>query len=136
MIALLLNPGFCLAKNSCDKALEAIPKIENSKNIFEDLLNFKTNYGHCMDGGIAEGISALVVDALDKNWSEIKNLSGLFKKDSEFKKFLLISVAPNVTGQEKEVKSIIQKTKKSCPPQVRSFCKELKKACEKSLVAE
>jgi hypothetical protein len=124
------------AKESCDKALDSIPKFESSKKMFNEIFQFKDKYSHCMDGGIAEGISALTVETLDKNWNQLNDIQVLSKKDASFKKFILINIQPNVTGQEVEVKSIIVKAKKSCPKKMKPFCRELVQFSERSLKSE
>lgn len=124
------------AKESCEKALDSIPKYDSSKKMFNEIFQFKLKFRHCMDGGIAESISSVIVQSLDESWSQIKDISTLTEKDSGFKKFILINIQPNVTAQEAEVKSIISKAKKSCPKGMKSFCGDLIKSCEKSLTAE
>ena len=126
-------PSTSQAKESCEKALESIPKFESSKKMFNEILQFKIKYGHCIDGGIAEGIATVIVESLDKSWAQIDDISALSKKDSSFQKFILINIEPNVTAQEAEVKSIIGKATKSCPKTMKSFCRELVRFCEKSL---
>lgn len=121
------------AKESCDKALDSIPKFESSKKMFHEIHQFKSRYSHCMDGGIAEAVAAVIVESLDKNWSQLGDIKELSKKDSLFKKFILSNIEPNVTGQEAEVTSIIAKAKTSCPRQMKPFCRELRKSSERSL---
>ena len=43
------------AKESCEKALDSVPKFESSKKMFNEIFQFKDKFGHCIDGGIAEG---------------------------------------------------------------------------------
>jgi hypothetical protein len=124
------------AKENCDNALDSVPKFESSKKMFNEIFQFKNKYSHCLDGGIAEGISSVIVESLDKNWSQVGDVESLNKTDSSFKKFVLINIQPNVTGQEIEVKSIINKAKKSCPKKMKTFCRDLVKSCEQSLKAE
>ena len=136
LLATLILPTFSHSAESCEKALDAIPKYQTSNKMFEGLFQFKFKFNHCMDGSIAEGISAIIVESLDKSWSQIKDVSALNKKDSSFQKFILTNIQPNVTAQETEVKSIISKAKKSCPKTMKSFCQELVKFSEKSLLSE
>ncbi len=124
------------AKENCDKALEAIPKFDSAKKMFNEISQFKKKYSHCMDGGIAEGISGVIVESLEKNWSQLSDVESLSKKDPSFKKFILINISPNVTGQEAEVKSIIVKAKDTCPKKMKSFCRDLLKSSERSLKPE
>jgi hypothetical protein len=139
-LALLVGPYLLMntaqAKESCDKALDAIPQFESSKKMFNELFEFKKKYSHCMDGGIAEGVAGVIVDSLDKNWDQISDLRKFNKKDRSFKKFILTSIEPNVTGQEVEVNNIIAHAKKACPKNMKEFCKDLIKACERSLKPE
>ena len=136
LFAAFILPTSSHAIENCEKALDSIPKYGTSKKMFEEIFQFKLKFNHCMDGGIAEGISAVIVESLDKSWSQIKDISTLNKKDSSFQKFILINIQPNVTAQETEVKSIISKAKKSCPKAMKSFCRELVKFSEKSLLPE
>lgn len=133
LIASIFFPFSAPAKESCEKALDLIPKFEPSKKMFNQIYQFKLKYNHCMDGGIAEGISAIIVESLDKNWAQMNEISELNKKDSSFQKFILMNIQPGVTAQEAEVKSIISKAKGSCPKAMKRFCRELVKSCEKSL---
>lgn len=132
----LFLPFWVQAKESCDKALDLIPKFDSSKEMFKEIHQFKLKFGHCMDGSIAASVSSIIVESLDKKWSEIDGLSALSKKDSSFQKFILSNIQPNVTEQEAEVKSIIDKAKKSCPKEMKSFCRKLVKSCELSLKSE
>lgn len=123
-------------KANCDDAMDVIPTYDASKKMFTEIFNFKKKYEHCMDGGIAAGVETVIVESLDKSWKQIGDIEKLNKQDSTFKKFIITNIAPNVTAQEKEVKSIIAKAKKSCPKNMKSFCKELIGSCESSLKAE
>lgn len=136
LFAIVFLPLSSYSIESCEKALDSIPKYESSKKMFNEILQFKLNFNHCMDGGISEGISAIIVESIEKSWSQTKDISALNKKDPSFQKFILINIQPNVTAQEAEVKSIISKAKKSCPKAMKSFCRELVKFCEKSLLPE
>lgn len=132
----LFLPFWVQAKENCDKALDSIPIFDSSKEMFNEIHQFKLKFGHCMDGGIATGVSSIIVESLDKNWSQIDRLSTLTKKDSSFQKFILSNIQPNVTAQEAEVKSIIGKAKKSCPKEMKTFCRKLVKSGELSLKSE
>lgn len=132
----LFSPFCVQAKESCDNALDSIPKFDSSKEMLKEIHHFKLKFGHCLDGAIAAGVSSIIVESLDKSWSQIVRLSTLRKKDSSFQKFILSNIQPNVTGQEAEVKSIIGKAKKSCPKEMKSFCRKLVKFCELSLKSE
>jgi len=128
--------SFAQGKESCDKAMDLIPKHGPSKKIFSEIFKFKQKFSHCMDGAIAEGIAGVVVDSLDKNWSQLSDVDKLSKKDTSFKKFILNNIEPNVTAQEKEVNNIINHAKKSCPKEMKVFCEDLIKTCEQSLKPE
>ena len=128
--------SYAEAKENCVKAIDAVPKYEASKKMFGEIFNFKKKYSHCMDGGIAESISTIIVDSLDKNWNQLRDIEKLNKQDSGFKKFILINIEPKVTGQEFEVGQIMQKAQNSCPQGMKAFCQELVKACEQSLKPE
>jgi hypothetical protein len=129
-------PCSALAKKSCDKALDALPKFESSKKMFHQIFKFKQEYSHCLDGGIAEGISAVIVESLNKNWNQLTEVVTLNKKDPSFQKFILSNIQPHVTAQEAEVNLIIGQAKKTCPKKMRNFCKDLIRSCENSLKSE
>lgn len=141
VISILISAMFLFAKTSvakerCDKALDLIPKFESSKRMFKQISEFKSKYAHCMDGGIAEGISAVIVESLDKNWQQLSDIESLNKKDSTFKNFILVNIQPHVTGQEVEVTSIMGKAQNSCPKVAKAFCRELIKSSKRSLDSE
>lgn len=124
------------ALENCDKALESIPKYKSSKNMFKEIHQFKAKYSKCMDGGIAEGMSAVIVSSLDRSWTSVEEVDKLSKKDSSFKKFILANIQPQVTGQESQVKNIIKKAKNYCPKKMKKFCRDLVKSSQASLKGE
>ncbi len=124
------------AKENCDKALDAVPKYESKQNMFKQISEFRAKYSHCMDGGIASGISAVIVESLDKNWKQVSAIKSISKKDPTFYKFIFANIQPDVTGQEAEVKSIITKAKTSCPRGMKPFCNDLIEASNRSMESQ
>jgi len=133
---MISNTLYAEANPICDKALDAIPKYESSKKMFNELFNFYKKYNVCMDGGIAEGIAGLTVDVLNKDWTKLSELNNLIKKDIGFKKFVISNIAPNVTAQENEVGQIIAKANKNCPKGLKKLCLEIIDSCKKSFKSE
>jgi hypothetical protein len=123
-------------KQNCEKALDAIPTFDSKKKMFLEIHEFYKKYDSCMDAGISEGMAGVITETLDQNWSQLKELERILKKEPLFKKFILSSISPAVTGQETDVGRIIIHAKKRCPKGLEGLCKEIQKTCEESLRSE
>ena len=120
-------------QDNCSKAFEETIGNLNSGKSFKPLFAFYKNHSNCMDAGYSEGIEGAISEQLDVKWSKLNELDELFVGDPGFKLFIFQNIGCYVSGTEKNLEAVIQKTKMSCPKNLNLLCSEIKIAAEKAI---
>jgi hypothetical protein len=110
-------------EDQCFNAFKSLMAQKSSPAVFD----FYKKYSNCMDGAYAAGVSGTIVEILSNKWSDLKLLSSYIKEDPKFEKFLIQNIEAEVTGQESEVKKIVENTEKKCPSDQSELCLKIKK---------
>jgi hypothetical protein len=80
-------------------------------------------YGHCDDGGIAEGNSEAVARLLVDRWATLPSLAELVKRDPALKRFVLRHI--DTTLDTDDLDKIKAFASSQCPTGTASLCREL-----------
>jgi len=88
-------------------------------------------YGHCDDGGIAEGYSESVARILVDHWNTLSQLASIANKDAKFLRFVLNHV--NATLNPNDIEKIKLKATTQCPSGLHALCGDLIKEAESAL---
>lgn len=130
------NAGLIMAPGKCEKALEAIPMFDESAPMYPKIFAFYKDYAQCMDAGVATGMQSVVVNTLNKRWSELPTLAELSAKDAKFKDFVLSNLRDAVSEMTLEVSSIVTHAKNKCPAGQQTLCNEIKERAETALAKD
>jgi hypothetical protein len=120
------------AADECEAAFKKTMAEVDAGNGFDAIENFYKNHGKCDDGAYAAGIDGAVADSLDNDWSNLGKLQPKLK-DKGFKKFFFSHIDAEVSASEKEMSSVLQKSKKKCPKGLAQLCKEIGAAAKAAL---
>lgn len=104
------------------EAQEAEAGVDTLKDWSAIYTAFK-RYGHCDDGGIAEGWSEAVVHLLASNWGSLKQAAVYTTNDKGFRRFFLKHI--DASADTDEIKSIGKLAGSQCPPNLKLLCKEI-----------
>ena len=111
----------------CPDFNQFFKEINPANKTWNDLYRLFTTYAAgCDDGAYAEGYSDFVAQSLAKHWSRLDELASLTKRDPNFKDFLLRHI--DATGDEKDIKMLLNNARKHCPSTQSTLCKEIEKA--------
>ena len=83
-------------------------------------------YGHCDDGGIAEGYSEAVARLLVDRWDTLPDLAALIRRNPPLRGFVLRHI--DATLDARDIDRIEALATTSCLPSLKSLCRTLKKA--------
>lgn len=82
-----------------------------------------TRYGHCDDGGIAEGNSEAIARLLVDHWQTLPQLEALVRRHPALKAFVLRHIDTTLdTGDLSKIETL---SLSSCPTGMGSLCREL-----------
>lgn len=88
-------------------------------------------YGNCDDGAIGENYSESVARILVDQWSTLRRLASLVRKDANFRQFVLKHI--DATLEMKDVEKIGTKAKTQCPRGLQPLCADLRKQATSAL---
>jgi hypothetical protein len=126
--------GICNAAQDCsDIDAQAAGSAKGSMKTWSDIYSGFQHYGHCDDGGIAEGFSEAVVHLMASQWDSLPQAATLAKKDPSFRVFLLIHI--DATADTNELRKIEKFSQFQCAAQLREFCTAIQ-ASAKQAVSE
>jgi hypothetical protein len=83
-------------------------------------------YGHCDDGGIAEGYSEAVARLLVDRWDTLPDLAALIRRNPPLRGFVLRHI--DATLDARDLVRIEALATTSCFPSLKPLCRALKKA--------
>ena len=83
-------------------------------------------YGHCDDGGIAEGYSEAIARLLVDRWDTLPDLAALIRRNPPLRGFVLRHV--DATLDARDLVRIEALATTSCLPSLKPLCHTLKKA--------
>jgi hypothetical protein len=88
-------------------------------------------FGHCDDGGIAEGYSDAIVRLLARRWPTLSELQPLVSAHRNFHDFVLRHI--DATADPRDLDKIISKAATSCPVKAQPLCGEIEKQAREAL---
>jgi len=86
-------------------------------------------YGHCDDGGIAEGNSEAIARLLIDQWPALPQLNALIKRNPQLKKFVLRHIDDTLDTADLEKIKLLSVT--SCPAGAEPLCKAITAAASR-----
>ncbi|MEX3895073.1 hypothetical protein [Paraburkholderia sp. BR10954] len=89
-----------------------------------------SQYGHCDDGGIAEGYSEAIARLLIDPWKALPELDAQIKLDPPLESFVLRHI--NSTLDIDDLAKIATLSTRSCPKGMSSLCKALANAASQA----
>ncbi len=117
----------------CAKAFEETLTQLNSGTSFKPLFDFYKNHSSCMDGAYSQGIEGAISESLESKWTQLPELNDPFTTDTKFKSFFFENIGSYVSATEKQLEAALNKSKTSCPNNLKPLCSEIKAAAEKAL---
>jgi hypothetical protein len=87
-------------------------------------------YGHCDDGGIAEGMSEAIARLLTDRWKTLPELGAQIKRNPPLESFVLRHI--DSTLDSDDLAKIATLSTRSCPAGMRSLCKALAHAASQA----
>lgn len=129
VVVLMLAGGSAAAQShatTCTTAqAQAADAAVDTLNSWESVAAFRTKFGQCDDGSIAEGSSEAVARLLVDHWDTLPALSRLITKTPALRTFVLRHINSTLdTGDLEKVKQ----NAAHCPSSVQSLCKSIAKA--------
>jgi hypothetical protein len=112
------------------EAREAEAGVDSLKS-WSSIYQAFEKYGHCDDGGIAEGWTEAVVHTLASNWDSLIQASRYAEKDDGFRHFLLKHI--DASADIDEVRAIGELAKSRCPPKLDVLCKDIERSVLEAL---
>jgi hypothetical protein len=110
-----------------EQAKQAEQSID-SVTSWKEAYTFFNQYGHCDDGGIAEGISDKVAILLTKHWEKFDEFVKYSRRSSSFERFVLKHIDTLMSPHQAKV--VVENVKTRCPSDAEKVCE---KVLEKTL---
>ena len=97
---------------------------------WENVFRFFKAFGHCYDGGIAEGAGYRIQKLWTSHWSQLPTMIALTKRDPEFKAFIWDRIGDETFSQD-DFSSLLHKAKSGCPKVAQEFCQAVIQEAER-----
>jgi hypothetical protein len=88
-----------------------------------DIFRSYRRYGHCDDGGIAEGYSDSVATLMANRWDSILELNALARKHPAFRAFVLRHLDETINFDQ--IVTIRENAEAHCPQGAMALCKAI-----------
>ena len=131
---LLLSAGGAVRAQDSDctdvQAARAEPVIDGVRT-WDALYKSYKLYEKCDDGAVADAYSDAVARLLVGHWKTLPRLAQLAKKNDDFRQFVLDHI--DSSDDPGDLRTIKRRAERRCPADLRSTCRELKKAADSAL---
>ena len=108
------------AKECSDADARAAETGVDSLKTWSSIHSAFKQYGHCDDGGIAEGWTEAIVHLLASNWKSLPQAAAFTEKDKSFRRFFLKHI--DATADTDEIKTIGKLAQSQCPAKLTELC--------------
>ena len=121
LLLVLLTAATVVHSKECTQA-EGIAAEEQTDYLdsWTKVYHAYVRYGHCDDGGVAEGYSDAVVKLLSRRWKRLGELASLIGRDSTFGKFVFRHI--DETADTNDLVAIENLAKNKCPTDYGELC--------------
>lgn len=110
---------------------EAADAIVDGLDSWNKIQNAVHRFGHCDDGGIAEGFSEAIARMLVDHWSDLPRLARLVQADPKFALFVTKHI--DATLMPSDLERIASLATSACPQKLDALCQSIYKGATKAL---
>ena len=124
LFGFMIVPAFAGSEMMCSQSDQKIAEEKSSTaRSWNALYHLYKTYGHCDDGAIAEGFSESVSLLFIKQWTQIRDLDDLSKKDEAFETFALKHLDETLPNER--LADIEHLAKENCPIKHARLCAKI-----------
>ncbi|GFO67192.1 hypothetical protein GMLC_07710 [Geomonas limicola] len=120
-------PSVALAKECTKFEAYAADSVTAYLDSWKNVHRAFTEFGHCDDGGIAEGFDEAISILWAEQWPKLPQMLKYSEKSKDFRAFVYKRIWSETVPEERWRK-ILKKAQKDCPNGGEGFCREIIRA--------